>query len=151
MITAPHAPGTKVATMVAFFKAHKRAVALFLIVAWAALLLILEQSLDPLSFGVNLLFTASQLFWFRAVGELRQRLIGSKTWRRGLAAAGLIAYAFLLIFNLLTWEEAGKGSALTLHAALLEAPFRWWLFGSLLGFLLTTLFWIADRVARAAG
>jgi hypothetical protein len=32
---------------------------------------------------------------------------------------------------------------------LLEAPIRWWLFGSLLGFLLFTLLCIADRVTRA--
>ncbi len=78
-----------------------------------------------------------------------KKLIGSKPWRRGLAAAGLIAYATLLIFNLLTWEKASKGPGLTLRAALLEAPFRLWLLGSLLGFLLITLLWIADRVARA--
>ncbi len=149
MSRAPHDSGTKAAMVIAFFRAHKRAITLLLIFAWAAVPLIMEQSFDLLSVGVNLLFTASQLFWFRAVGEFGRKLIGSKTWGRGLAAAGLIVYAFLLIFNLLTWWDASKGSALTLRAALLEAPFRWWLFGSLLGFLLITLFWIADRVTRA--
>ena len=57
----------------------------------------------------------------------------------------------MLVFNLLTWEEASKGATLTFRAALLEAPLRWWLLGSLLGFLLFTLFWIVDRGARAAG
>jgi hypothetical protein len=135
--------------MIAFFKAHKRAIALLLIFAWAALPLIMERALDLFTLGVNLIFIASQLFWFRRVGELGKKLIVSKLWRRGLAAAGLIAYATLLIFNLLTWEDASKGPDLTLRAALLEAPFRLWLLGSLLGFLLFTLFWIADRVARA--
>jgi uncharacterized protein len=130
---------------------HRRAIPLLLILAWTAVLLIIEQSFDLLSIGINLIFTASQVFWFRRAGELGKKVIRSKTWRRVLAAAGLTAYAFLLIFNLLTWEETSKGSALTFRAALLEAPLRWWLLGSLLGFLLFTLFWIVDRVARAAG
>lgn len=139
--------------MIAFFRAHKRALALLLIFAWAALPLIQERDLglwaNLFTIAVNLIFIASQLFWFRRVGELGKRLITSQRSRIGLAAAGLIAYAFLLFFNLHTWEEASKGSALTLRAALLEAPLRLWLFGSLLGFLLITLFWIGDRVARA--
>jgi uncharacterized protein len=149
MISVRMICGAKAATMIAFFKAHKRAITLLLVLAWAAVPLIMEQSFDPLSLGVNLIFIASQLFWFRRVGELGKKLIGNKTWRRGLAATGLIVYTFLLIFNLLTWWDASKGSALTLRSALLEAPFRWWLFGSLLGFLLFTLFWIADRVTQA--
>jgi uncharacterized protein len=132
-------------------RARKRAIPLLMIFAWTAVLLIIEQSFDPLSIGINVIFTASQVFWFRRVGELGKKLIGSKTWRRALAAAGLIAYAFMLVFNLSTWEEASKGATLTFRAALLEAPFRWWVLGSLLGFLLFTLFWIVDRVARAAG
>jgi hypothetical protein len=132
-------------------RARKRAIPLIIIFAWTAVLLIIEQSFDLLSIGINLIFTASQVFWFRRVGELGQKLIGNKTWRRALAAAGLIAYAFMLVFNLLTWEEASKGATLTFRAVLLEAPFRWWVLGSLLGFLLFTLFWIVDRVARTAG
>src|SRR5215472_6100788 len=125
MISVRMICGAKAATMIAFFKAHKRAITLLLVLVWAAVPLIIEQSFDPLSLGVNLIFIASQLFWFRCVGELGKKLIGNKTWRRGLAATGLIVYTFLLIFNLLTWWDASKGSALTHRAALLEAPFRW--------------------------
>jgi uncharacterized protein len=128
---------------------RKRVITLLLIFALAAVPLLMEQSLDPLSIGVNVVFAASQVFWLRRIGQLGQKLIGSTTWRRGFASTGLIVYAFLLIYNLLTWWEASEGSALTVRAALLEAPFRWWLFGSLLGFLLFTLFWIADQVTRA--
>ena len=96
---------------------RKRALPLLLIFAWTAVLLIIEESFDLLSIGINLIFTASQVFWFRRAGALGQKVIGSKTWRRALAAAGLTAYAFLLIFNLLTWEEASKGSALRLLSA----------------------------------
>ena len=85
---------------------HKRAIPLLLIFAWTAVLLIIEQSFDLLSIGINLIFTASQVFWFRRAGELGQKVIGSKTWRRVLAAAGLTAYVFLLVFNLSTWERS---------------------------------------------
>ncbi len=53
-----------------------------MIFAWTAVLLIIEQSFDLLSICINLIFTASQVFWFRRVGELGQKLIGSKTGAR---------------------------------------------------------------------
>jgi hypothetical protein len=51
--------------MTAFFKAHKRAITLLLIFALAAVLPIMEQSLDLLTVTVDLIFIASQVFWFR--------------------------------------------------------------------------------------
>ncbi len=98
----------------------------------------------------NLIFIASQLYWIRRVRELGERLIASKRWRKGLGAAGLMVYLFLLAFNVLTWDtDSNKGSGLTLRAVLLEAPFWLWFVGSLLGFLVAILLWIVDRVARA--
>jgi hypothetical protein len=48
----------------------------------------------------------------------------------------------------------GEGSAeptyLTLRAALLQAPFEWWILCSLLGFLIAVLLGLADHIARAA-
>ena len=42
MVTPPNDSGTKAARMIAFFKVHKRAIAL-LILVWTALLLIMES------------------------------------------------------------------------------------------------------------
>ncbi len=111
----------------------------------------MESVAEVLGFiAPHLIFIASQLFWIRRVRELGERLIASKRWRWGLGAAGLIVYLFLLAFNLLTWNtDSNKGSGLTLRAALLEAPFWLWFVGSLLGFLVAILLWIADRFARA--
>jgi hypothetical protein len=61
---------------------RKRALPVLLIFAWTAVLLIIEESFDLLSIVINLIFTASQVFWFRRAGELGQDVIGSKTWRR---------------------------------------------------------------------
>ncbi len=99
--------------------------------------------------AIYVIFIASQLFWIRRVRELGERLITSKRWRKGLGAAGLIVYLFLLAFNMLRWEDENRGAHLTLRAALLEAPFWLWFVGSLLGFLVATLFGIVDRIARA--
>ena len=138
--------------MIAFLRRHKRAIAFLLIFAWAALPLIQARQFSDGLFetGVNLIFIGSQLFWICRVIGLGEKLIASRRKRISLGAAGLIIYVLLLLFNLHNWEEASKGSVLTLRAALLEAPFRLWLFGSLLGFLLVVLLWMADRVARAA-
>ncbi len=100
--------------------------------------------------AIYLIFIASQLFWVRRVRELGGKLIASGRWRKGVGAAGLIVYLFLLAFNMLRWDDENRGAHLTLRAALLEAPFWLWFVGSLLGLLVAILLWIADRVARAA-
>ncbi len=100
--------------------------------------------------ALNLIFIASQLYWVRRVRELGEKLIASQRWRRGLGAAGLMVYLFLLAFNALTWNtDSNVGSSLTLRATLLEAPFWLWFVGSLAGFLVAILLWIVERVARA--
>jgi len=51
------------------------------------------------------------------------------------------------------WIRGGPNvepTHLTLRAALLQAPFQWWFFCSLLGFLIAVLFGLADRIAHAA-
>ena len=141
----------KMAKTIAVLRAHKRAIVLSLIFAYAVFLLIHPDDFGrfyTLFFGaVNVVLIVSQVFWIRRVRELGKRLIPSKRWRRGLGAAGLIIYFFLLAYNQFTAEF--KGTGLTLRAALLDAPFELWLLGSFLGFLVAILLWTADRVARA--
>ena len=57
---------------------RKRALPLLLIFAWTAVLLIIEESFDLLSISINLIFTASQVFWFRRAGELGQKVIAAR-------------------------------------------------------------------------
>ncbi len=111
----------------------------------------MESLIEVLSLiATILIFIASQLFWVRRVRELAGRLIASERWRRGLGAAALMLYLFLFAFNLLTWNtDSNKGSALTLRATLLEAPFWLWFVGSVFGFLIAISLGTVDRVARA--
>jgi hypothetical protein len=103
-----------------------------------------------LIFALFVMLIASQLFWIRRVRELGNKMIPSKRWRNGLGAVGLLVYLFLLAFNLFTWNaESNKGSALTLRAALLEAPLWLWLVGSFFGFWIAILLGTIDHVARA--
>ena len=142
--------------MIKFLRACKRVIvylAAFLAVAYSVLRLIhpdhFGRFYDLFGVAVNVLLIGSQIFWIRRVRDLGKRLIASKGWRRALGALGLVVYFFLLGNDLFTGEDTFKGSGLTLRVALLEAPFKLWLMGSVLGFLVAIFFWTIDRAARA--
>ena len=141
----------QIAKTVTILRAYKHVIVLSLIFAYAVFLLIYPDEFGrfyALLFGaINVVFIASQVFWIRRVRELGKKLISSKRWRRGLGVAGLIIYFVLLAYNL--FIPAFKGIGLTFRATLLDAPFRLWLLGSFLGFLVAILLWAADRVARS--
>ncbi len=99
--------------------------------------------------ALNLIFLASQLFWVRRLGELSERLIPSRPWRRRLGRTAGALYLFFLFFSLLTLSSASDSARLTFRAALLYAPFGWWFVSSMLGFGIAVMFGIADRLARA--
>ncbi len=98
--------------------------------------------------AIQLIFIASQLFWFRRLRELGERLMADKPWRRWLGAAGVVVYLSLLAYNFTKIWRAPTPVHLTLKAALLEAPFWWWCTSSLVGFALAIIFGVADRAAR---
>jgi uncharacterized protein len=153
LAVSPYFSGTKMARTISFFRAYKRIIVLSLVFAYSAFLLIHPDEdgrfLGLFHFGILVMLIASQFFWIRSVRELGKKLISGERWRKGLGAVGLMVYLFLLAFNALTWNtESNKGSGLTLRAALLEAPFWLWFVGSMLGFLIAILLWIADRFAR---
>lgn len=149
--------------LIGFLNLYKRVIVfllLFLVFAYSAYQLIHPSAFGRVYdlFGVALpvILIASQVYWIRRVRDLGKRVITSKRWRRGLGAAGLMVYFFLLVYNEVAGEETFKGSSLTLRTALLEVPFKLWMLGSLLGFLVAILLflvaillWIVDRVARA--
>lgn len=101
--------------------------------------------------AIVLIFIASQLFWIRRLGSFGARLVSNPRRRQELAGVGVALYLFLFFYNVPFIERGSEATHLTLRAALLEAPFRWWFLGSVLGFFLVVIFWIADRAARAAG
>src|SRR5712692_9298555 len=101
--------------------------------------------------AVVLIFIASQLFWMRRLGEFAAKRVVNLRRRRVLALAGAGLYLFLFSYNIPFFDHGTEPTRLTLPAVLLEAPFRWWFLGSVLGFFLVVIFWTADRMTRAAG
>jgi hypothetical protein len=96
--------------------------------------------------AVFVVFLASQLFWFRRVAEWGENLIPNRKLRRALAGAGAIAYILLFAYAVVWFRSGGTPTHFTLRVALLEVPFQWWLLGSLMGFGLFLLLWLADRL-----
>src|SRR5713226_2918767 len=141
------------AKIIRFLRAYKRVIVWLLIFAWAASRVVHPDDdgrfVDLLAFAILVMLIASQFFWIGRVRELGKKLISGERWRKSLGAVGLMVYLFLLAFNVLTWNtESNKGSRLTLRAALLDAPFWLWFVGSMHGFLIAIVLWIADRLAR---
>ena len=135
--------------MIRSLRAHKRVITFVLVAAFA----VWRTPSDapwwwPMFFFAMFgVLIASQVFWIGRVRELGKKLIQSERWRRGLGTTGLIVYFLLLANDLFTTES--KGSGLTLRAVLLEAPFKLWLLGSSLGFLVAIVLWVPHRVACA--
>jgi predicted MPP superfamily phosphohydrolase len=96
------------------------------------------------------LFAASQVYWYRRGAELCRKLIRRQSLRRIVGSAGVGLVLGLLAFNLAYARYWPTPTHLTLRPALLEAPFLWWMVGSVLGFLLAVLFWTATGIVRAA-
>jgi uncharacterized protein len=70
----------------------------------------------------------------------------------GAGAAHLTAPRALSQAHFFGWMRGARlaePTHLTLRAALLQGPFQWWIFCSLLGFLIAVLLGMGDRLARA--
>ncbi|PYV18377.1 MAG: hypothetical protein DMG21_05245, partial [Acidobacteria bacterium] len=100
--------------------------------------------------GIISLFAASQLFWLRRIKCLAQSLLPSRPWREWLGGAAVVLYLLVFAYNLAWAHLGGDDTRLTWSAAILDAPFKVWLLGSVLGFFLACLFWVGDRVVRGA-
>lgn len=101
--------------------------------------------------AIVLVFLASQIFWVRRIRAWGTRLIPEGKWRRWAGIAAATAYVILFAYNFLTGHKDGtEPTYLTLRAALLEAPFRWWTICSLASFVIAYTWKLADRVVRAA-
>lgn len=97
------------------------------------------------------LFIPSQVFWLWQFRVLGRRFIRNPSVRAVLGWSGLGIYGLFLAVNLI-WSQADvpDPAHLTLKVALLQAPFRWWMLSSLLGFFLMAVLFVASRVLRGA-
>jgi uncharacterized protein len=99
----------------------------------------MAEILIPIS--VLALLVMSQVFWIRRVREVGRKLISRADWRDRAAAVGLTLYAFIVAYNLVPfwWTRSHSPVQLTWHDAALNAPFMWWVFASLIGFLFVVI------------
>lgn len=112
---------------------------------------IVESVLTPVI--MLALLIASQIFWIRRVRALGRRFIKSDIWRERLGALVLAYFALLLVYSMVPawWTRTSSPVAMTPSDALLGAPFAWWIFGSVVGFLfvlIVRLPWYLFRGAR---
>jgi predicted MPP superfamily phosphohydrolase len=106
-------------------------------------------SRDLFAVAVLLIFIASQLFWFSRARRFIERLTASKTNQRLLRLGLVIAYILLFAYNLPWGGRRSTPTHLTIRAALLNAPFQFWIVASLLAFLILVPFSLLDRVRGA--
>lgn len=99
---------------------------------------------------ILLLLVGSQVFWVKLLGAWARKHIPSRRMRLALGAAAILALVFMFAANLAWFGRSPTPTHLTLKAALLNAPFSWWIFGSVVGFLIIIVFWIVGGAARAA-
>lgn len=86
--------------------------------------------------GVLALFVASQLFWLWKIRGWKQHVFQDKKLRIGLDVAGAAIYLIFMWYGFFGAHSTRSPTQMTLSAALLHAPFSWWFFGSLLGFII---------------
>ena len=143
--------------MISFFKAHKRATTILLVVLGAFWLTPFERSVEfLLFFGIFVLLIVSQLFWIRRALDLGERLIPGKPRRVWLAVVATAVYVFFCVYSfthfgiLHQWHLLTTGH-LPVHAdprlgsVLIDGALSVWLLGSWLGFGLVMVFWTVDR------
>ena len=100
--------------------------------------------------SVVLIFIASQVFWVWQIRKWGVALIRDTVWRRRLGVGGMVLYLLLFSFTFLVGRRAAGSTHLTWRAALVDAPFGWWVVCSLAGFLIALFLGFASRIARAA-
>ena len=152
----------KMASIIRFLGAHKRAIVGPLVFVWAAFRVVHPDEegrfFDLFFLALLVMLVASQLFWLRRALDLGERFIPGKPRRAWLAVIAGIVYLFFFVYSFThlglihqaTMGHIAGPADPRVHSVLMEGAFTWWLVGSLLGFCLVIIFWTIDRVARAA-
>jgi uncharacterized protein len=98
------------------------------------------------------LLVGSQVFWVRRARAVLRKFVPNRTARERIEAVALAMYAFLWVYNLvpLRWLREHTATHMTAGAALIDAPYNWWLFGSVIGFLLVIIFRLPAYLFRGA-
>jgi len=99
---------------------------------------------------ILLLVIASQVYWVHQVRRRGAKLIPNPFARKRLGWTTLAVYLLLFADGLGLLGRGTSPTHLTLKAALLQAPFALWFFGSTLGFLVVLLFLTAELLFQLA-
>jgi predicted MPP superfamily phosphohydrolase len=95
---------------------------------------------------VFLLFLGAQVYWILQFRVLCRRLIKKTALRRAAGLGAAAVYLSYFAVNILS-VRAATPSHMTLRAALVTAPFLWWIFSSTIGFLVVLLIWLVRLLA----
>lgn len=87
-------------------------------------------------------YVASQVFWIAKIRQWKRSLLKSRALRTWLGVAGWTFYALLYAYAVWNLRRRPSPTRLTISDALLQAPFEWWVFSSVAGFL----FYLGVRV-----
>jgi len=102
-------------------------------------------------FPVLLLFLGGQVYFLWQAWVLIVRLIRRPAGRAAAMTAVLGLYGGLMAANLLSSPRSTPTPThMTLHDALVSAPFLWWIFSSTVAFFVVILVWLARWLAQAA-
>jgi len=103
-------------------------------------------------FPVLLLFLGGQVYFLWQAWALIARLIRRPAGRAAAMTAVAGLYGALFALNLMSSPRSiPTPTRMTLHDALVSAPFLWWIFSSTFAFFVAILVWMARWIARAAG
>ena len=148
--------------MISFLRAYKRIIVFSLILACCAYGLIYPGEfgrVEGLFIRVTLVtLIASQIFWTRRIVDLGERFLPGKPRRVWLVIIAAAVYLFFFAYSfghrglvrMFTMGHAKAAAARGLGSILIDGVLSVWLVGSLVGFGLVMVFWIADRAPRAA-
>src|SRR5215467_2661148 len=102
-------------------------------------------------FPVMLLFLGGQVYFLWQACRLIVRAVRRPAMRIAGVTALLGLYIALLAANLMSsGRSTPTPTHMTLHDALISAPFLWWIFSSTLAFFVVILVWLIRGVVRAA-
>jgi predicted MPP superfamily phosphohydrolase len=135
--------------------AHWRAIILLLILACVVIRVARFDEFvrfDLILFALLLIFIASQIFWVSRILDLGVRFIPGRPRRVWLAIIASFVYLFVFAYSYPEWGvgHAIRAADYRLRSILIDAAFWWWFVGSMLAFLLVTVFGVADRAACGA-
>jgi uncharacterized protein len=101
------------------------------------------------SIVVLALVAGSQVFWIKRVRELGRLLIPNVAARRWVGRV-LTVYAALWVYEIVRsfWSRTPASTEASAGVVLIDGPLNWWIFGSVIGFLIVVILRLPDYLFR---